>query len=304
MKIDGKLLAEEILKDIKSQLKNLPKLTLAIVTLGPEDSWEKYVSQKIKLAKELGVTTRLINIKKPSEDKLIATIGQLNNDNNVTGIIVQRPLTRHIKGDKITYAVTPKKDIDGFIKNGSFKPPLWLAVKDILEKIFVLEARGGTKFSKSGRGARLHQRKIIQSPIEHEKIFVPTSALTNRLRRKNIAVLGKGETAGQPVIDGLRELGSNPHVIDSKTQNKKDILKNADIVISAVGKSNVFSADELRKGAIVIGIGLHREDGLKPDFNEEEISKVASFYTPTPGGVGPLNLAYLFKNLLKAATIV
>lgn len=271
MKIDGKALAEKILEEIRSKLKNLPQITLAIVTLGPEDSWEHYVAQKIKLAKELGIETRLINIKEPTEEKLITTIEQLNNDKSITGIIVQRPLTRHIAGEKITYAVTPKKDIDGFIKDSYFKPPVWLAVKDILSEIVNLENKN----------------------------------LDDFLKNRTITVLGKGETAGGPVIDGLKEMGIEPNIVDSKTKNREQIIRDSDIIISAVGKSDIFKMRELKQGVIVIGIGLHRVDGkLKPDFNEEEVSKIAKYYSPTPGGVGPLNLAYLFKNLATAVKLI
>lgn len=274
MKIDGKILAAKIIEDIKKDVANLSKkgitLKVAIVTLGPEAAWENYVSRKIKLAKDLGIEAQLINIKDPTERKLIETIERLNNDSTVTGIIVQRPLTRHIKEDKVTYAVSPKKDIDGFIKDAYFKTPVWLAIKDLLLEI-----------------------------AKNEK-----TNFENFLVGKSITVLGKGETAGMPVIDGFRKMEIEPNVVDSKTENAQQIIQNSDIIISAVGKPEMFKAGDLKNGAIIIAIGLHREDGkLKPDFDEKEISKVAKYYTPTPGGIGPLNLAYLFKNLVNASKI-
>ncbi|MBI2195711.1 MAG: bifunctional 5,10-methylenetetrahydrofolate dehydrogenase/5,10-methenyltetrahydrofolate cyclohydrolase, partial [Candidatus Levybacteria bacterium] len=245
MKIDGKVLAKVITSQIGKELKGVPKITLAIVTLGPEDAWEHYVAQKIKLARELGIQTRLINIKEPTEEKLITTIQQLNNDADVAGIIVQRPLTRHIQGEKITYAVSPKKDVDGFIKNSFFKPPVWLAVKDILEYAY--------------RKSQIANRRTTGDERD---------ALAEWLKSQKITVLGKGETAGMPVIEGLRGLGSDPNIIDSQTPNKDEIVKNSDIIISAVGRSGVFKVEDLKQGVIVIGIGLHREDTkLKPDFD-------------------------------------
>ena len=274
MKIDGKILAEKVLESIREELTKLPPVTIAIVTLGPEDAWEHYVSQKIKLARELGIKAQLINIKNPTEEKLIETIEELNNNPEINGIIVQRPLTKHILKDKVIYAVSPQKDIDGFIKGAHFEPPVWLAVRNILNFIYVLNI--GFKSQNSD--------------------------LAKWLIDKNITVLGKGETAGMPVINGLKGLGAEPQVIDSKTINKEEILKNSDIIISAVGKRGLLEAKDLKEGIIVIGIGLHREDGkLRPDFDEEAVSKIAKYYSPTPGGVGPLNLAYLFKNLIKAA---
>ncbi|MEX2007682.1 MAG: bifunctional 5,10-methylenetetrahydrofolate dehydrogenase/5,10-methenyltetrahydrofolate cyclohydrolase [Candidatus Levyibacteriota bacterium] len=270
MKIDGKKLAEKVLSEIRTELRGLPQITLAIVTLGQEDAWEHYVSQKIKLASELGALTELINIKDPTEEKLIEIIKKLNKDPKITGIIVQRPLTKHIKKDKVIYAVSPGKDIDGFIKNSHFKPPVWLAVKDILSEIAKIEGLNLSKF----------------------------------LKDRTITVIGKGETAGQPVIDGLKKLDAEPNVVDSKTENSGEIIKSSDIIISAVGKSEVFATRNLKNGVTIIGIGLHRQNGkLKPDFDEEKVSKTAKYYSPTPGGVGPLNLAYLFKNLVLAAKL-
>ena len=284
MKIDGKALASKIIADIKTDIANLSKKGItpkvAIVTLGPEAAWESYVRQKIKLAEKLGIKTQLINIKNPTEDSLMQIVDKLNNDALIHGIIIQRPLTSHIKKDKVIYAVSPKKDIDGFIKNAYLQPPVWLSIKDILETIYNLQFT-------------IYKEKNSAKFIEW-------------LKEKNIAVLGKGETAGMPIIEGLIKLGVQPLIIDSKTKNKKEILKDADIIISAVGKSQVFNATDLKPNVLaIIGIGLHREKGkLRPDFREDEISKVARYYTPTPGGIGPLNLAYLFKNLITATKLL
>lgn len=123
------------------------------------------------------------------------------------------------------------------------------------------------------------------------------------LKNKNTVVIGKGETGGQPVIQMLKKMGINPTAIDSKTENPEILTKNADIIISAVGKPDVIKPDMIKKGAILISIGLHKgTDGkLHGDYNEEEIKDIASFFTPTPGGVGPINVAMLLKNLISNA---
>lgn len=314
MKIDGKKLSEGIITDLKREIAEFKtngiEPGLAIITLGEEDSWEKYVGQKIKLAEKLGIKRKLINLKNPTEKLLTEIIQTLNQDKNIHGIIVQRPLTQHIQKDKVTYAVTPKKDIDGFIKGGYFESPIWLAVKETLGKIRELEfeARGVTREEglPTARSEFSPKESGTQRALAVRESSGRTPSEIDWLKSKNIVVLGKGETAGQPVIEGLQAISIEPNIVDSKTseEEKEELLKNADIVISAVGKGNVFSATDLKKDAIVIGIGLHRENELlKPDFNEEEVSKVAKYYTPTPGGIGPINLAYLFKNLINAAKL-
>lgn len=131
----------------------------------------------------------------------------------------------------------------------------------------------------------------------------------NWLSSKKIAVVGKGETGGKPIIEMLRKMNIEPSIIDSKTKNKELITKKADIIISAGGKPNVIKPEMIKKGlpagrqgVILIGVGLHRgKDGkLHGDYDEEKIKNIASFYTPTPGGVGPVNVAMLLENLIKA----
>ncbi len=122
------------------------------------------------------------------------------------------------------------------------------------------------------------------------------------LRKQKIAVIGKGETAGRPIIDLLIEKKTKPEVIDSKTPNKEKILKEADIIITAVGKT-ILTSKQIKKGVILIGVGLYsNENGkLRGDYDNSDVENVASFYSPTPGGVGPVNVACLIENLVKAA---
>ena len=123
-------------------------------------------------------------------------------------------------------------------------------------------------------------------------------------KSKRIVSLGKGETGGQPVAEVLKKMNIKPIIIDSKTKNPKAITKNADIIISAVGKPSVIKPDMIKRGVILVSIGLHKgPDGkLHGDYDEDEIKNIASFYTPTPGGVGPVNVAMLLENLVYAAS--
>ena len=125
------------------------------------------------------------------------------------------------------------------------------------------------------------------------------------LNNLQFVVLGKGETAGGPIARGLAKMRIKPEIIDSQTQNRDEIIKNADVIISCVGKSGVILRDQIKPTSIIIGVGTHGEDGkLKGDFDQDQIEEAAKAYTPTPGGVGPVNLSFLFTNLVKAAEMI
>ncbi len=266
MKIDGKEIAQKILRELELKVKKLQEKninpTLAIIIVGNDPASVAYVKRKEIKAEEVGIKTITKSFEeKISEKDLLAVIQQFNNDKNIHGIIVQQPLPNHINTEIITQAVDPKKDVDGFLPNSEFEEPIANAVLESLKNIF-----------------------------------------TEPLKSKKIMVIGKGETGGKPVINLLKKIGINPEIIDSKTQNPGNITKNADIIIVAVGKPNTIKPEMLKKGVILIGIGISRgRDGkLVGDYDEGQIKDIASFYTPTPGGIGPINIAMLLKNVVMA----
>lgn len=269
MRIDGKQLAEEVILEMQQEVDAAKKAgitpKIAIITLGSEEAWKAYVGQKLKLANRLGIDAELINLQDASQDELLAKLDELNNDPLVHGIIAQRPFPKHIDNEKIINAVVKSKDIDGFREDSQFEVPVWLAVKKVLEYV-------------------------------HGQVG-PKEDFLSWLRQQNVVVVGQGITAGKPTKKALEELGVTPQIIQRETKSPEKILKTADIVIAAVGKT-VIKASDLKQGVVLVGVGLHRgEDGkLKGDY--ENIEDVASFYTPSPGGIGPINLAFLFKNLL------
>ena len=271
MKIDGKLIASEILSDLKARvdvLKDLRGITphLYVILLINDASTLAYIKQKKLRSEEIGAKIT-IDDSTPNitTDELLEKIEELNNDKTISGIIVQRPLPKNLDEEKITNAVSIDKDVDGFNPNSKFKIPVGLAILEILKNI-------------------------------HKENF------KEWLSVQRIAVIGKGLTAGGPIIKTFRKLGLNPQVISSQTENRKYILKNSNIVVSAVGKAGIVKSEDLKQGVILIGVGMHTENGkLKGDYNETEIESTAGFYTPTPGGVGPVNVASLMRNLVESA---
>lgn len=271
MKIDGKQIAQDIFEDLKTKVGELHKKNIiphvAILLIGDDPASKAYVGQKEKKTKEIGAKASIYFLpNETTQDALIELINKLNNDPTIHGIIVQRPLPAHIDSETINQATSPLKDIDAFRKDATFPMPLPAAVLKIIESTYT-----GPSFEEW-------------------------------LKQQSIVVVGKGETGGGPIITMLKEMGITPQVIDSKTVDPDAVFANADIVISTVGKAGLLKPDRLKKGVLLVGVGMQKgEDGkLHGDYTEEEIKDIASFYTPIPGGVGPVNVAMLLDNLLLA----
>lgn len=279
MKIDGREIAGEILEELKTKVAKLKKKQiipmLAIILAGNDPASVTYVRQKELKAQSIGAKTIIKQFSpKISELKLIQTIQQFNDNRDIHGIIVQQPLPSHIDVQTVTLAISSKKDIDGFNPKSKFQSPIAKAVIKILKKVYIY---------------------IYTPRVEPQFI--------NWLKTKKIVVIGKGETGGKPIINTLQKLGVQPLIIDSKTLNPQDITKTADIIISTVGKGNIINSKMIKKGAILMSVGLHKDrDGkLHGDYEEKAIENIASFYTSTPGGVGPINVAMLLENLITAS---
>ncbi|MCL4354368.1 bifunctional 5,10-methylenetetrahydrofolate dehydrogenase/5,10-methenyltetrahydrofolate cyclohydrolase [Patescibacteria group bacterium] len=284
MKVDGKKIAEQIFEDLKQKIILLKKRHiiphLAIILVGNNPASISYVNQKKIKSEYIGAKTSIYSFEDfTKQDEIEELVKKLNVNPKIHGIIIQRPLPQHIDEQWAKDIVIPEKDIDGFLPNSKFIEPIAEAVLEILKVIH-------------------SDIQLRESQTQGRTCF----SFNVWLKLKNIVVVGKGPTGGKPVINLFRKLGIKPLIVDSKTLNPGEIIKSSEILISTVGR-DVIRTNEVKKGAIVIGIGMHkkREDGkLYPDYVQEEIAKIASYYTPVPGGVGPINVAMLLKNLILA----
>lgn len=275
MKIDGRLIATNILNDLKIKVDSLKEQgvtpTMAVILIGDVKSSESYVKQKELKAAQIGAEIKVFRFDETvTNEEIENLIKRLDVDKNIHGIILQRPTPAQIKSEELEELISPQKEIDGFGKSPLYTVPVAAAVFEVLDEIF----------------GNLNE----------------LDSFSTWLTKKKVVVLGKGETAGMPIINYFRKKQIEPIIVNSKTENVREILSSADIIISAVGKRGVIKTEELRGGVILIGVGISADDDgkTKGDYNDSEIEEIASFYTPTPGGVGPVNVALLMENLVRA----
>lgn len=283
MRLSGKDIAEKIYRGLQSRVGELQKKNitphLVVLLIGENPASIAYVKQKKQQGEAIGCKVTVINYAETvTTEELEKKVQELNDDATVHGILIQRPLPEQIDIANLELLTKPEKDVDGFHPESPYTFPIPLAVMHILEEVY---------------------KNIVHS----EQNVLNTNNFIDWITTQKIVVLGKGPTGGQPVINYLQKLNLHPQMIDSKTQNREELLQQADIIISAVGKEEVLKPEELKPDVILIGVGILRgADGkLHGDYNEGAIEQIASFYTPTPGGVGPVNVAMLFDNVLTAA---
>ena len=281
MKIDGKKIAfslEKILRREVRHLKKKPQLTTILVGESPEQL--SYVRIKTKLSKKLNIKFNFIHIKTvPFYSQFMNLIKKHVYDPAVTGIIIQQPLPAQLATDSIYDYISLEKEIEGHKKKSPFCPPLGLAVLTILKYIFF--------YKKIDEKLFINLKKDVDS---FKKIF----------KNKKVVLVGRGITGGKPIGQTLSVAKINYININSKTINPESYFKVADVIITAAGKK-VINPSALKPGVILINVGLRKEGNyLKGDYDEKAIKDIASFYTPTPGGVGPIDVVYLFKNLIDA----
>lgn len=282
--IDGKKTAETIKNEIKAQVAKLiddhdKAPHLAAIIVGEDPASQTYVAAKEKAAQSVGIVSSVYRYPESlSEDELLKAVDFLNSDDEVDGFIVQLPLPKHIDVDKVIARVSPDKDVDGFHPMNVGK--------------MVLGQAGFVSATPAGIVELLKRYKI-------------------ETEGKHVVVLGRSNIVGSPVSI-LMSKKANPGnatvtLCHSKTNHLEDIMKSADILICALGQPEFVKAHMVKEGAVVIDVGIHRvevknEKGFKlvGDVAYNEVAVKAGYITPVPGGVGPMTIAMLLQNTLKA----
>ncbi|MEG2429792.1 MAG: bifunctional methylenetetrahydrofolate dehydrogenase/methenyltetrahydrofolate cyclohydrolase FolD [Oscillospiraceae bacterium] len=275
--IDGKAVAMQVKNQAKEEVLQLNEkginVKLTVVIVGDNPASRVYVNSKKKACEVIGIESQEIALPaETSQNELIKIIKELNEDKTVNGILVQLPLPKQIDENEIIAAISPLKDVDAFH-----------AVN--VGKIMI----GDFDFLPCTPAGCMELIKSTGTSIEG----------------KNCVVVGRSNIVGKPMAMLLLHKNGTVTICHSKTQNIKEICKNADILVAAVGRANFITADMVKEGAVVIDVGMNRLDTGKlcgdVDFNA--VSEVAGYITPVPGGVGPMTIATLMKNTVMAAKI-
>ena len=266
--IDGKTLAKKIKEDVaKKVAKYSPKPKLACIIVEGNKASEVYVASKEKACNECGMESVIIRLPEDvSEHELFSTIDRLNVDRSISGILLQLPLPSHLDDIKATGRIAPEKDVDclTYVNLGA-----------------LMSARGVI--------APCTATGIIKI-LESENID-PCG--------KKVVVVGRSLLVGKSVANLLEQRNATVTICHSKTENLKEECRNADILVVAIGRNEMITAEYVKKGAVVIDVGINRtEEGLRGDVNTADVANIASYITPVPGGVGPLTVACLMENTL------
>jgi len=283
MRINGKQIAEKIISHLKKEVKKLKKKPqLAVFLIGSSEENLSFVKTKEKAVKKIHGRFQLFHFKKTPNFELFANkLKKVAANPQVSGIIIQRPLPSSLTTESLFNYLPLEKEIEGHKRKSPFFPPLGLTVLTLIKYIY--KARGKKTFD-----------NLIVKPKKDQFFF------KNVLKRKKIVLIGRGTTGGQPIGQTLSAVRINFINIHSQTPQPEIFYKEADIIISAVGKK-VLTKEMLKPQAILINVGLRNEGNKwRGDYDEREIKDIASFYTPTPGGTGPLDIAYLMYNLVEA----
>ena len=270
--LSGKDIATKLLASLKEDVKKLdPKLV--IVQVGDDPASASYIKQKFKACSEVGMRSEHLHLpEKCTEKELMDTVKKLNADSDVTGFIVQLPLPKHLQHlvETITESIDPKKDVDGF---------------------------GAANIGNTFMG-KDHERLPPATP---PGVIYMLESSGIKIEGKHAVVVGRSNIVGKPLAVMLLNRGATVTVCHSKTKDVAAETKKADILCAAVGKAKMIKADMVKPGAVVIDIGVSRdEEGLKGDVDFDAVKEVASYITPVPGGVGPMTVASLIKNCVAA----
>lgn len=273
MILDGKKLRDELLVQYKEKIKEKKlNITLAIILVGNNEASKLYIKNKEKYCTEVGIKVdKYLLDEDTSEEVLINLIKDLNEDEKVTGIILQSPVPNGIDFDKCSGMILPSKDVDGFTKDNVYN--LYLNKKSILPCTV----------------------KGIIKLLEYYNI---------EINGKNVAIIGRGNIVGKPLAMALENRNATVSLLHSKTKDLKMFTKDADIVVVACGIPKLLKKEMIKEGSVVIDVGISRVDGkIVGDIDFDNIKDIALFVTPNPGGIGPMTIAMIIDNLIEMGEV-
>jgi methylenetetrahydrofolate dehydrogenase (NADP+)/methenyltetrahydrofolate cyclohydrolase len=273
MIIDGKQIAKKLRSSIAKQVAKLDrKPGLAVILVGDDPASAVYVRNKDNACKEVGFYSEKIN--KPADitqAALLSEVERLNKDDKIDGILVQLPLPSHLDANQVIEAINPNKDVDGF---------------------------------HSENVGKLMQNKPYLRPCTPKGVMTMLATIGVDLVSKNCVVVGASNIVGRPMAMELLNARATVTICNSKTQDLSSKVKQADVVVVAIGRPKMIKGDWIKDGAIVIDVGISRlDDGsLSGDVDFDSVQDKAAWITPVPGGVGPMTIATLLENTLTAYT--
>ena len=272
--IDGKKISAEIKEELKTEVAAYAAqgktCALAVIQVGADPASSVYVRNKKKACAYIGIESLSYELpEETTEEELLALIQKLNDNPDVHGILCQLPLPKHICEDHVIQAIDPQKDVDGF-------HPQNVGALVVGKKGFVSCTPAGI--------IQLLKRSNIE------------------IAGKHCVVIGRSNIVGKPMALLMLRENATVTICHSRTENLKEICKEADILIVAIGKPRYIGADYIKEGAVVIDVGIHRneENKLCGDVRFEEAEQIASYITPVPGGVGPMTIAMLLHNCVSS----
>lgn len=268
--LDGKKLRDKIIENLKAKVDTFEeKPTLVVILVGENPASKIYVNNKKKMAEKIGIHSEVINYPANiTEAELLDKIEELNNNKKVTAILVQLPLPKHISKDNVMNKIIPSKDVDGFTPYN-------------FGKLF------------SGETPTVY-------PCTPKGILLLLDEYNIKIEGKHVVIVGRSNIVGKPLSQMMLNKNATVTICHSHTKNLSQITKTADILVSAVGK-NIIEGEMLKTDCVIVDVGIFKDENGKTrgDVDFESASKIASFISPVPGGVGPMTIASLMLNTVE-----
>lgn len=268
--LDGKKLRDKIIENLKAKVDTFDeKPTLVVILVGENPASKIYVNNKKKMAEKIGIHSEVINYPASiTEAELLNKIEELNNNKKVTAILVQLPLPKHISKDNVMNKIIPSKDVDGFTPYN-------------FGKLF------------SGETPTVY-------PCTPKGILLLLDEYNIEIEGKHVVIVGRSNIVGKPLSQMMLNKNATVTICHSHTKNLSQITKTADILVSAVGK-NIIEGEMLKTDCVIVDVGIFKDENGKTrgDVDFESASKIASFISPVPGGVGPMTIASLMLNTVE-----